>query len=199
MKDALGLNQEFYIHPSALVDEGVTIGSGTKIWHWVHVSDHAKIGSGCSLGQGVFIGRGVSIGNSVKIQNHVSVYEGVTLEDGVFVGPSVVFTNVINPRSEVVRKAEYRKTLIAKGASLGANSTILCGVKVGRYAFVGAGSVVTKDVPDYALVVGVPAKHQGWMGEFGVKLVSSQTEKSILVCPQTGVRYELEGKTLKKI
>ena len=160
------------IHPSAIVDPGATIGEDCRIWHWVHVSGGAVIGSRCSLGQNVYVGNRVVIGNNVKIQNNVSVYDAVTLEDDVFCGPSMVFTNVYNPRSAVVRKDEYRPTLVKRGATLGANCTVVCGNAVGQYAFVGAGSVVTKDVPDYALVIGNPGRISGWMCQCGVKLAS---------------------------
>ncbi len=164
------------IHPSAIVDEGATIGDGSRIWHWVHICAGAKIGKQCSLGQNVFVGNKVVIGNNVKIQNNVSVYDNVTLEDDVFCGPSMVFTNVYNPRSAVSRKDEYRDTLVKKGATIGANATIVCGVTIGKYAFIGAGSVVTKNVPDYALVVGNPAKQIGWMNELGERVVFQQAE-----------------------
>lgn len=160
----------FYTHPTACIDEPYDIGEGTKIWHFCHVMANASIGVGCMLGQNVFVGRGVVIGNHVKIQNNVSVYEGVELEDYVFCGPSMVFTNVINPRSEIERKEEFRPTLVKRGATLGANSTVICGVNIGRYAMVGAGAVVTKNVPDYAVVVGVPARLAGWVCVCGVGL-----------------------------
>jgi len=150
------------IHPSAIVDDGAQIGEGTRIWHWTHVCAGARIGARCSLGQNVYVAPRVTIGNNVKIQNNVSVYDEVTLEDDVFCGPSMVFTNVINPRSEISRKSDYQKTLVQRGATLGANCTIVCGVTIGRYAFVGAGAVVTRDVPDFALVTGVPARQIGW-------------------------------------
>ena len=158
------------IHPTAIVDEGAQIGEGTRIWHWVHVSGGARIGAGCSLGQNVFVANRVVIGNNVKIQNNVSVYDEVTLEDDVFCGPSMVFTNVVNPRSHVPRKDEYRRTLVRRGATIGANATVVCGHTVGRYAFVGAGAVVAADVVDYALVVGVPARRIGWMCQCGERL-----------------------------
>lgn len=158
------------IHPTAIVDEGAHIGDSTKVWHFVHVCGQARIGGHCSLGQNVFVGNDVSIGNNVKIQNNVSVYDAVTLEDDVFCGPSMVFTNVINPRSHVVRKSEYKRTIVRRGASIGANATIVCGVEIGEFAFIGAGAVVTRDVPPFALMTGVPAKHTGWMCECGTKL-----------------------------
>ena len=151
------------IHPSAIVDTGAQIGEGTRVWHWVHVCGGARIGKNCSLGQNVFVANRVVIGDNVKIQNNVSVYDEVTLEDGVFCGPSMVFTNVYNPRSEIARKDEYRKTLVKRGATLGANCTVVCGVTIGEYAFIGAGAVVNRDVPDFALMLGVPARQAGWM------------------------------------
>ena len=159
----------YTVHDTAIVDEGAQIGKNTRIWHWTHVCGGAQIGEGCSLGQNVFIGNNVVIGNNVKIQNNVSVYDNVTLEDDVFCGPSMVFTNVYNPRSAIPRKDEYRNTIVKRGATLGANCTIVCGVTIGKHAFIGAGAVVTKDVPDYALVVGVPAKQIGWMNEEGIQ------------------------------
>ncbi|MBE2242345.1 MAG: N-acetyltransferase, partial [Burkholderiaceae bacterium] len=158
------------IHPSAIVDAGATIGAGTRVWHWVHVSSGARIGARCALGQGVFVGNDVAIGDNVRIQNNVSVYDAVTLEDDVFCGPSMVFTNVYNPRSAVPRKDEYRRTLVRRGATLGANCTIVCGTTIGAHAFVGAGAVVQRDVPDFALVVGVPARRIGWMSRHGERL-----------------------------
>ena len=176
------------VHPSAIVDAGAQLGEGTRVWHFAHVCGGARIGPGCSLGQGVFVADDVVIGANVKIQNHVSVYDAVTLEDDVFCGPSVVFTNVHNPRAAVVRKTEYRPTLVKRGATLGANSTIVCGVTVGAYAFVGAGAVVSRDVPDFALVLGVPAKQVGWMSRHGERLTFVEGAAS---CPATGERYAL--------
>ena len=179
------------IHPTAIVDEGAQIGERCRIWHWVHICAGARIGRACSFGQNVFVGNDVVIGNNVKVQNNVSVYDAVTLEDDVFCGPSMVFTNVYNPRSAVIRKDEYRRTLIRRGATLGANSTIVCGVTVGEYAFVGAGAVVNHDVPDYALMVGVPALQIGWMSQHGERLDLPLGGNGETVCKQTGERYEL--------
>ena len=184
------------IHPSAIVDEGAQLGEGTRVWHWVHVSAGARIGAGCSLGQGVFVGNDVHIGNQVKIQNHVSVYDAVTLEDEVFCGPSMVFTNVHNPRAAVVRKHEYRRTLVRRGATLGANCTVVCGVTIGEHAFIGAGAVVSRDVPAYALMVGVPARRIGWMSRHGERLPLPATGEGQADCPATGERYRLDGNTL---
>lgn len=183
----------FQIHETAIVDDGATVGEGTRIWHWVHVCAGARIGSDCSFGQNVFVGNRVRIGNNVKVQNNVSVYDNVTLEDDVFCGPSMVFTNVFNPRSKVSRKDEYRDTLVRQGATLGANCTIVCGVTVGRHAFVGAGAVVTMDVPDHALVVGVPARQVGWMSEYGERLDLPLEGDGETVCPHTGTVYVLRG------
>ena len=170
-------------HPSAIIDEGAQIGDGTRIWHWVHVSPQARIGERCSLGQNVYVGNDVVIGHNVKIQNNVSVYDAVTIESDVFCGPSMVFTNVYNPRSLIERKSEYRDTLVKKGATLGANCTIVCGNTVGEYAFIGAGAVVNKDVPAYALMVGVPARQIGWMSEFGEFGVSPRLDRpECVVC-----------------
>jgi UDP-2-acetamido-3-amino-2,3-dideoxy-glucuronate N-acetyltransferase len=181
------------IHPSAIVDEGAQLGVGTRVWHFAHVSAGARIGAGCSLGQGVYVGNDVQIGRNVKVQNNVSVYDAVTLEDDVFCGPSMVFTNVHNPRSAVVRKNEYRRTLVKQGATLGANCTIVCGVTVGRHAFVGAGAVVSRDVPDFALVVGVPARQIGWMSRHGERLDLPLTGDAQACCAVTGERYRLFG------
>ena len=175
------------IHPTAIVDEGAHIGDGSRIWHWVHVCGAARIGSGCSLGQNVFVGNDVIIGNNVKIQNNVSVYDAVRLEDDVFCGPSMVFTNVYNPRSAVSRKDEYRQTTVRRGATLGANSTIVCGVTIGEHAFIGAGAVVNRDVPNHALMLGVPARRQGWMCNCGVQLQG----KGNVGC-QCGVKYQID-------
>ena len=182
------------IHESAYVDDGAQIGADTKVWHFCHVMSGAVVGERCSLGQNVVVMSGVKIGNNVKIQNNVSVYEGVELEDDVFCGPSMVFTNVINPRSHVPRKDEYRKTLVRRGASIGANATIVCGVTLGEYCFVGAGAVVSRDVPPYALVVGVPARFVGWVCRCGVRL-----EDDKLVCAACGTEYRLTGEEIKPL
>lgn len=174
-------------HPTAIIDEGARIGVGTRVWHWTHICGGAEIGRDCSLGQNVFVGNRVRLGDRVKVQNNVSIYDNVTLEDGVFCGPSVVFTNVINPRAEIPRKDEYKDTLVRRGASLGANSTLVCGVTVGRYAFIGAGAVVTRDVPDFALMLGVPARRDGWISRAGARLGPD------LICPLDGSRYRLDG------
>ncbi len=179
----------YWKHESAIVDEGAQLGEGSKVWHFAHVSPGARIGAGCSLGQGVYVGNDVSIGDNVRIQNNVSVYDAVTLEDDVFCGPSMVFTNVYNPRAAVARKNEYRKTLVKCGATLGANCTIVCGATIGRYAFVGAGAVVQKDVADFALMVGVPARRIGWMSRHGERLRFDAAGQA--VCPATGERYRL--------
>jgi UDP-2-acetamido-3-amino-2,3-dideoxy-glucuronate N-acetyltransferase len=186
-------------HETALVDEGAQIADGTRIWHFVHVCAGAKIGKDVSLGQGVFVGNNVTIGDKCKIQNNVSVYDNVTLEDGVFCGPSVVFTNVRNPRSFIERKNEYRDTLIMEGATLGANSTIVCGVTIGRFAFVGAGAVVTKSVKDFALVVGVPAVQIAWISAYGTKLNLPLTGKGKASCEHSGENYELKGEKVTRL
>jgi UDP-2-acetamido-3-amino-2,3-dideoxy-glucuronate N-acetyltransferase len=184
------------IHPSAIVDDGAQIGQGSRIWHFSHICSGAKIGEACSLGQNVYVSPTVTIGHRVKIQNNVSVYDKVHLEDDVFCGPSMVFTNVYNPRAAIERKHEYRETLVKKGATLGANCTIVCGVTIGEYAFVGAGAVITKDVPAYALMVGVPAKQIGWMSASGHRLDFGKY--NIAVDPEDGSRYELkEGKVIR--
>ena len=186
----------YQIHESAIVDAGAQIGEGSRVWHFVHVCGGAKIGKGVSLGQNVFVGNKVTIGDHCKIQNNVSVYDNVHLEEGVFCGPSMVFTNVYNPRSLIERKDEYKNTVVKKGATLGANCTIVCGVTVGEYAFVGAGAVINKNVPAYALMVGVPAKQIGWMSEFGEQLDLPLSGESETVCQHTGAKYILSGTTL---
>jgi UDP-2-acetamido-3-amino-2,3-dideoxy-glucuronate N-acetyltransferase len=185
------------VHPSAIVDEGAQVGDGTRIWHFVHVCAGARIGKGCSLGQNVFVGNRVAIGNNVRIQNNVSVYDEVTLEDDVFCGPSMVFTNVYNPRSAVPRKDEYKKSLVKRGATLGSNCTIVCGVTIGEHAFIGAGAVVNRDVPAFALMLGVPARQKGWMSRFGEQLDLPLTGSGVATCPHTGEKYRLSGGALK--
>ena len=189
----------YWQHESAIIDEGATIGEGTKIWHFSHVCAGAMIGESCSLGQNVFVGNRVVIGNNCKIQNNVSAYGNVTLEDDVFCGPSMVFTNVYNPRSAVSRKNEYRDTFVGQGATLGANCTIVCGVTIGRYAFIGAGAVVNKDVPDYALMVEVPARQIGWMSEYGEQLDLPLSGHEEAQCPHTQQRYRLNERKLVQI
>src|SRR5512136_2429317 len=178
------MDKEYFAHPTAVIDEGCKIGKGTKIWHFSHIMTGSEIGENCNIGQNVVVSPGVKLGRNVKVQNNVSIYTGVICEDDVFLGPSMVFTNIINPRSSVIRKDSYVSTIVEKGASIGANSTIICGNIIGRYAFVGAGSVVTKDVKPYALVVGNPARQTGWMSEYGHKLIFD--EKGLAVCPESG-------------
>lgn len=189
----------YTVHPSAIVDDGAQIGAGSRVWHFVHICAGARIGERVSLGQNVFVGNRVNIGNDCKIQNNVSVYDNVTLEQGVFCGPSMVFTNVYNPRSLIERKSEYRDTLVKQGATLGANCTIVCGVTIGRFAFIGAGAVVNKDVPDYALMVGVPAKQIGWMSEFGEQLDLPLQGQAEAVCSHSGQRYVLTDTQLTRV
>lgn len=179
---------DYFVHPSAYVDEPCEIGAGTKIWHFCHVMPHARIGERCVLGQNVMVATNVAIGDNCKIQNNVSLFTGVELEADVFCGPSCVFTNVINPRSQIVRHSEYQRTLVRRGATIGANATIVCGATIGRYAFIGAGAVVRGDVPDYALMVGVPARRQGWMSRHGFRLPKPDGD-GIMVCPGSGWRY----------
>ncbi len=179
------------IHPTAIVDEGAQVGDGSRVWHWVHISGGAKIGRDCSFGQNVFVGNQVVIGDNCKIQNNVSVYDNVTLEDDVFCGPSMVFTNVYNPRSAVSRKNEYRNTLVQRGVTLGANCTVVCGTTLGQYAFVAAGAVINRDVKPYALMAGVPAKQIGWMSQFGERLALPLHGDAETLCPYTGRKYVL--------
>ncbi len=190
---------KYSVHETALVDKGAAIGDDTRVWHWVHICKDAVIGKRCSLGQNVFVGNKVIVGNNVKIQNNVSVYDNVTLEDDVFCGPSMVFTNVFNPRSAISRKDEYRNTLVKKGATLGANCTIVCGNTVGEYAFIGAGSVVTSNVKPFALMTGVPAKQTGWMSRFGEKLDLPLTGDTQTICPNTNELYKLKNDNLQLI
>jgi UDP-2-acetamido-3-amino-2,3-dideoxy-glucuronate N-acetyltransferase len=180
-----------FVHETAIIDEGAEIGENCKIWHWTHVSAGARIGKNCSFGQNVYIANRVSIGNNVKVQNNVSIYDEVTLEDDVFCGPSMVFTNVYNPRAEIERKSEYRPTVVRQGATLGANCTIVCGSSIGRYAFVAAGTVVLEDIPDFALVAGVPARHKGWMSRSGARLELPLSGNGKAICPETGEKYRL--------
>lgn len=188
----------YYQHPSAIVDDGAQIGEGSRVWHFVHVCGGAQIGQGVSLGQNVFVGNKVTIGDRCKIQNNVSVYDNVHLEEGVFCGPSMVFTNVYNPRSLIERKDEYRDTIVKKGATLGANCTIVCGVTIGEFAFIGAGAVVNKDVSAFALMVGVPAKQIGWMSEFGEQLDLPLTGDGEVICPHSGAIYRLQNDVVTK-
>jgi len=190
------MRQTYQAHPTAVIDEGCEIGEGTKIWHFSHIMPHCKIGKDCTLGQNVVVSPGVVLGNNVKVQNNVSIYTGVQCEDDVFLGPSMVFTNVINPRSAVNRKNQYAKTIVKRGATIGANATIVCGIELGKFAFVGAGSVVTKSVPDYALVMGNPARQTGWMSEYGHKL--SFNKDGIAVCPESNDTYTLQNGIVKK-
>ncbi|ELL8240807.1 N-acetyltransferase [Vibrio cholerae] len=188
----------YYKHETAIVDAGAEIGDSCRVWHWAHICSGAKIGKGVSLGQNVFVGNKVTIGDNCKIQNNVSVYDNVHLEEGVFCGPSMVFTNVYNPRSLIERKDQYRDTIVKKGATLGANCTIVCGIIIGEFAFIGAGAVVNKNVPAYALMVGVPAKQKGWMSEFGEQIDLPLDGEGEFICPHTGDIYTLDGKTLSK-
>ncbi len=189
--------REYFAHETAVLDEGCQIGSGTRIWHFTHVMPEAVIGQNCTIGQNVLIANHVTIGNQVKVQNNVSVYEGVICENNVFLGPSMVFTNVLNPRAFIERKHEFRPTRVCCGATIGANATIVCGHTIGRYALIGAGAVVTRDVPDYALVAGNPARQTGWVSENGCKL--SFDEKGLAVCPETGQIYQLTNNQVKRI
>lgn len=191
------MSKDYYVHPSAYVDEGCKIGNGVKIWHFSHLMQGCTIGEGCNIGQNVVISPKVVLGKNVRVQNNVSIYEGVICEDDVFLGPSMVFTNVINPRSAVSRKHEYKQTLVRKGASIGANATIVCGNEIGEFAFIGAGAVVTKPVPAYALVVGNPARRTGWMSAFGHKL--DFNEKGEATCKESGEKYILNNNSVQKI
>jgi UDP-2-acetamido-3-amino-2,3-dideoxy-glucuronate N-acetyltransferase len=187
----------YYAHPTAVIDEGCEIGAGTKIWHFSHIMTGCKIGEGCNIGQNVVVSPEVILGRNVKVQNNVSIYTGVTCEDDVFLGPSMVFTNVINPRSAVNRRNQYSKTIVRHGASIGANATIICGHEIGRFAFIGAGAVVTKRVADYALVMGNPAKHAGWVSEYGLKLAFNG--QGIAICPESNETYKLENGVVTKV
>lgn len=189
-------SNHFFQHPTAIIDEGAEIGRGSKIWHFSHIMSKATLGEDCNIGQNVFIADNVKLGNNVKVQNNVSIYEGVHCEDDVFLGPSMVFTNVINPRAAVNRKQEYKQTRVKKGASIGANATIVCGNTIGAYAFIGAGTVVTRDVPDYALIVGNPGRQTGWMSESGEKLTFYDGQAQ---CPMDDSLYKLENNIVKKI
>ncbi len=191
------MNIEYFAHPSAIVDEGCTIAKGVKIWHFSHIMPHCIIGENCNIGQNVVISPEVILGKNVKIQNNVSIYTGVVCEDDVFLGPSMVFTNVTNPRSAVNRRGQYERTVVKQGASIGANATIVCGHDIGRFAFIGAGSVVTKTVPDYALVVGNPARQIGWMSEYGHRL--NFDESGIALCPESGEKYQLKDHFVVKL
>jgi len=191
------MEKEYFVHETAVIDDGCKIGKGTKIWHFSHVMKGSEIGENCNIGQNVVISPGVKLGKNVKVQNNVSLYTGVICEDDVFLGPSMVFTNVINPRSAIVRKDKYFTTIVEKGASIGANSTIVCGNKIGTYSFIGAGAVVTKDVKPYALVVGNPARQTGWMSEYGHKLIFDNS--GFASCPESGERYKIENGKVSKI
>ncbi|MBU5636073.1 N-acetyltransferase [Geomonas sp. Red69] len=187
---------DYFVHESSFVDELCEIGAGTRIWHFCHLMSGAKIGERCSFGQNCVVSSGVVIGSNVKVQNNVSIYEGTVIEDDVFLGPSCVLTNVTNPRSQVLRRSLYEKTLLKRGCSIGANATVVCGIGIGRYAFVAAGAVVAKDVPDYALMVGVPARQKGWMSRHG-HLLTAPDASGIMTCPESGLRYQLQGQMLR--
>jgi UDP-2-acetamido-3-amino-2,3-dideoxy-glucuronate N-acetyltransferase len=191
------MSKEYFAHETAVIDEGSTIGKGTKIWHFSHIMTGAVIGENCNIGQNVVVSPGVRLGSNVKVQNNVSIYTGVICDDDVFLGPSMVFTNIINPRSAIIRRDNYETTIVEKGASIGANSTIICGRIIGKYSFIGAGAVVTKDVKPYALVVGNPARQTGWMSEYGHKL--SFDKKGFAVCPESNDRYRLDNGSVSKI
>ena len=188
---------EFYFHPSAVIDEGVSVGEGTRIWHWCHIMNGVTIGKNCNIGENAFIESGVVLGDNVKVKNNVALYTGITCEDDVFLGPSMVFTNVINPRAFIDRKKEFRPTLVRQGATIGANATIVCGHTIGRYAMIGAGAVVTRDVPDYALVTGLPACQTGWVSECGCRLQFGSNGQA--VCPESGQKYQLCNHQVKRI
>jgi len=190
-------NKDYFAHETAVIDAGCKIGRGTKIWHFSHIMPDCEIGEKCNFGQNVVVSPGVKLGNNVKVQNNVSIYTGVVCEDDVFLGPSMVFTNIVNPRSAVVRRNEYVKTMVRHGATIGANATIVCGIEIGAFAFIGAGAVVIRDVPSYALVVGNPAKHIGWMSEFGHRLHFD--DAGLAVCPESKEKYALENNNIKKI
>lgn len=191
------MEKEYFAHETSVIDPGCTIGKGTKIWHFTHIMSNAVIGENCNLGQNVVVSPGVILGKNVKVQNNVSIYTGVICEDDVFLGPSMVFTNIVNPRSAIIRKDHYAKTTVRKGATIGANSTIICGHEIGEYAFVGAGAIVTKDVPRYALIVGNPARHVGWMSEYGHRL--DFNDEGIAVCPESKEKYLLQKGTVTKL
>lgn len=191
------MKEHYFVHPSAVIDDGCEIGSGVKIWHFSHIMPGCTIGENCNIGQNVVVSQGVMLGKNVKVQNNVSLYEGVICEDDVFLGPSMVFTNVINPRSAIIRKSEYKKTVVKKGASIGANATIVCGNDIGEYAFIGAGAVVTKEVPPYALVIGNPARQTGWVSEYGIKLKFD--EQGNAICRESGEKYILKDNRVKKL
>ncbi len=193
----MNTSKNYFAHETAIIDEGCEIGDGTKIWHFSHIMSDCKIGKGCNFGQNVVVSPGVVLGNNVKVQNNVSIYTGVTCDDDVFLGPSMVFTNVINPRSAVNRRDQYAKTHVGKGVSIGANATIVCGHDIGKFAFIGAGAVVTKNVPDYALLVGNPARQLGWMSEFGHRLEFDKN--GIAVCPESKQEYKLENGLVERI
>jgi UDP-2-acetamido-3-amino-2,3-dideoxy-glucuronate N-acetyltransferase len=191
------MEKEYFVHETAIIDDGCKIGKGTKIWHFSHIMKDSEIGENCNIGQNVVISPGVKLGRNVKVQNNVSIYTGVICEDDVFLGPSMVFTNIINPRSAIIRKDKYSATIVEKGASIGANATIICGNKIGSYSFIGAGAVVTKDVKPYSLVMGNPARHTGWMSEYGHKLIFDN--EGTAKCPESGETYKLEGGNIYKI
>jgi UDP-2-acetamido-3-amino-2,3-dideoxy-glucuronate N-acetyltransferase len=191
------MSKEYYAHETAVIDDGCKIGKGTRIWHFTHIMSGCTIGNNCNLGQNVVVMPEVVLGNNVKVQNNVSIYTGVICEDDVFLGPSMVFTNIINPRSAIVRKGQYAKTYVEKGATIGANATIVCGVRIGQYAFIGAGAVVTRDVAPYSLVVGNPARHIGWMSEYGHRLHFD--DKGIAECPESKEKYQLLNNQVKKL